>query len=270
MPIEYARALAQIAAKAAGTVPAEPNAGKQARQVIRRVSALGADPAHHRLKRDITGFGEWPDSATQATSKIMGKLTGFLEFERADRKYKPVEERVKHWQEFVVPLSEAEAKTQAARCMDCGIPYCHNGCPVNNQIPDWNDLVYQRRLEDGGRQPALDQQLPRGDGPHLPCPVRSLVHAQHRRQRRSPSRRSSARSPIARGTKAGSCRSRRRRRPARRSPSSAPVLLDLPPPSNSREPGTMSMSMRRTRSRAGCWFTASPTSRWRKGSSRAA
>ena len=73
----------------------------------------------------------------------MGKITGFLEFERVDRTYKAVEERVKHWNEFVVPLSEKETKTQAARCMDCGIPYCHSGCPVNNQIPDWNDLVYR-------------------------------------------------------------------------------------------------------------------------------
>jgi glutamate synthase (NADPH/NADH) small chain len=72
----------------------------------------------------------------------MGKVTGFLEYERADRGYRPVEERITHYHEFVVPLSEAETKTQASRCMDCGIPYCHNGCPVNNQIPDWNDLVY--------------------------------------------------------------------------------------------------------------------------------
>jgi glutamate synthase (NADPH/NADH) small chain len=73
----------------------------------------------------------------------MGKVTGFLEFERAERKYAPVAERIKHWREFVEPLSEADTKIQAARCMDCGIPYCHTGCPVNNQIPDWNDLVYQ-------------------------------------------------------------------------------------------------------------------------------
>lgn len=73
----------------------------------------------------------------------MGKITGFMEFERIDRSYKPVEERVKHWREFVVPLPEGEVRTQASRCMDCGIPYCHNGCPVNNQIPDWNDLVYR-------------------------------------------------------------------------------------------------------------------------------
>ena len=72
----------------------------------------------------------------------MGKPTGFLEIDRADRKYKPVDERVQHWKEFVVPLAESDVREQAARCMDCGIPYCHNGCPVNNQIPDWNDLVY--------------------------------------------------------------------------------------------------------------------------------
>ncbi|MFY0613278.1 MAG: glutamate synthase subunit beta [Hyphomicrobiaceae bacterium] len=72
----------------------------------------------------------------------MGKITGFLELERQDRDYRPVAERVKHWGEFVVPLGDEGTKQQAARCMDCGIPYCHNGCPVNNQIPDWNDLVY--------------------------------------------------------------------------------------------------------------------------------
>jgi glutamate synthase (NADPH) small chain len=73
----------------------------------------------------------------------MGKITGFLEFDRVERAYTPVKERVKTWTEFVVPLTDKDTKVQAARCMDCGIPYCHNGCPVNNQIPDWNDLVYR-------------------------------------------------------------------------------------------------------------------------------
>ena len=77
----------------------------------------------------------------------MGKTTGFMEFDRKDRSYRPVAERVQHWNEFVEPLSEPEVKTQAARCMDCGIPYCHNGCPVNNQIPDWNDLVYRSQWQ---------------------------------------------------------------------------------------------------------------------------
>ena len=73
----------------------------------------------------------------------MGKITGFLEIPRRDRGYQPVDERIRHWDEFVIPLPEEELKQQAARCMDCGIPYCHNGCPINNQIPDWNDLTYR-------------------------------------------------------------------------------------------------------------------------------
>ena len=72
----------------------------------------------------------------------MGKVTGFLEVDRRDRKYKPAADRVRNFEEFVIPLGDAETQNQASRCMDCGIPFCHNGCPVNNQIPDWNDLVY--------------------------------------------------------------------------------------------------------------------------------
>ena len=73
----------------------------------------------------------------------MGKPTGFLEIERKDRSYTAPEERLKHWNEFIVPLSKDEIRAQAARCMACGIPFCHNGCPVNNIIPDWNHLVYE-------------------------------------------------------------------------------------------------------------------------------
>ncbi len=73
----------------------------------------------------------------------MGKPTGFIEYPQRDRDYQPVETRVRSWKEFLVPLPEAELRIQAARCMDCGIPFCHQGCPVNNQIPDWNDLVYR-------------------------------------------------------------------------------------------------------------------------------
>ncbi len=73
----------------------------------------------------------------------MGKATGFLEIERKDRTYEAPEARVQNFREFIIPLSEDMLRNQAARCMDCGVPYCHNGCPVNNQIPDWNDLVYE-------------------------------------------------------------------------------------------------------------------------------
>jgi glutamate synthase (NADPH/NADH) small chain len=73
----------------------------------------------------------------------MGKVTGFLEFERLEEGYEPVEQRVKNYKEFVIGLNKDQAKVQAARCMDCGTPFCNSGCPVNNVIPDFNDLVYQ-------------------------------------------------------------------------------------------------------------------------------
>jgi len=81
----------------------------------------------------------------------MGKPTGFLEYERLDRSYAPAADRVQHYNEFVIPLDENDVSQQGARCMDCGIPFCHQGCPVNNIIPDWNDLVYQ-----GNWQRALE------------------------------------------------------------------------------------------------------------------
>jgi glutamate synthase (NADPH) small chain len=74
----------------------------------------------------------------------MGKITGFMEFDRVEEGYKPVPERVKHYKEFVIGLDDGQAKVQAARCMDCGTPFCNSGCPVNNIIPDFNDLVYQQ------------------------------------------------------------------------------------------------------------------------------
>lgn len=74
----------------------------------------------------------------------MGKVTGFLEFPRQEEAYLPAVERVKNYKEFVLHLTDEQAKVQGARCMDCGIPFCNNGCPVNNIIPDFNDLVYQQ------------------------------------------------------------------------------------------------------------------------------
>ena len=77
----------------------------------------------------------------------MGKVTGFLDFPRLAEGYVTPAERVKNYKEFIMHLSDEEAKTQGARCMDCGIPFCNNGCPVNNIIPDWNDLVYKQDWE---------------------------------------------------------------------------------------------------------------------------
>jgi glutamate synthase (NADPH/NADH) small chain len=73
----------------------------------------------------------------------MGKVTGFLEYERLEEGYEPVPQRVKNWKEFVIGLNDEQSKTQAARCMDCGTPFCNSGCPVNNIIPDFNDLVFR-------------------------------------------------------------------------------------------------------------------------------
>src|SRR6201993_4471122 len=100
----------------------------------------------------------------------MGKVTGFLEYERSDRDYEPVEERIKHWSEFVLPLPEADNRTQAARCMDCGIPYCHSGCPVNNQIPDWNDLVYRGNWREAARNLHSTNNFPEVTGRVCPAP----------------------------------------------------------------------------------------------------
>jgi glutamate synthase (NADPH/NADH) small chain len=100
----------------------------------------------------------------------MGKVTGFLEFERNDRDYLPVEERVKNWREFVVPLPEKETREQAARCMNCGVPYCHTGCPVNNQIPDWNDLVYSGNWEEAARNLHSTNNFPEVTGRVCPAP----------------------------------------------------------------------------------------------------
>ena len=109
----------------------------------------------------------------------MGKITGFLEIERHDRKYAPVAERVKHYREFVIPLSEKDTRDQAARCMNCGIPYCHGtgsvqpgtpGCPVNNQIPDFNDLVYQGNWEEASRNLHSTNNFPEFTGRICPAP----------------------------------------------------------------------------------------------------
>jgi glutamate synthase (NADPH/NADH) small chain len=100
----------------------------------------------------------------------MGKITGFMEFGRQERGYRAVEERLKHWREFVIPLSDEDTRVQAARCMDCGIPYCHNGCPVNNQIPDWNDLVYREQWQGAARNLHSTNNFPEITGRVCPAP----------------------------------------------------------------------------------------------------
>jgi glutamate synthase (NADPH/NADH) small chain len=100
----------------------------------------------------------------------MGKVTGFLEIERSDRGYAPAGDRVRHYREFAIPLSEEANRDQAARCMDCGIPYCHTGCPVNNQIPDWNDLVYRGEWQRALRNLLSTNNFPEFTGRICPAP----------------------------------------------------------------------------------------------------
>ena len=108
----------------------------------------------------------------------MGKVTGFLEIDRADRRYAPASDRIRHYREFVLPLSEEATRDQAARCMNCGIPYCHTGCPVNNQIPDWNDLVYRGDWEEASRNLHSTNNFPGIHRPRLPGALRSVLHAE--------------------------------------------------------------------------------------------
>jgi glutamate synthase (NADPH) small chain len=100
----------------------------------------------------------------------MGKVTGFLEIDRQERKYAPAADRVRHYNEFIIPLSDEGTRNQAARCMDCGIPYCQSGCPVNNQIPDWNDLVYNNRWEEASRNLHSTNNFPEFTGRICPAP----------------------------------------------------------------------------------------------------
>ncbi|MBN9564380.1 MAG: glutamate synthase subunit beta [Alphaproteobacteria bacterium] len=100
----------------------------------------------------------------------MGKPTGFLEIDRRDRGYEKPEARRKSWKEFLKPLSEPELANQAARCMDCGVPFCHTGCPVNNMIPDWNNLVYRHQWEAALRTLHSTNNFPEFTGRICPAP----------------------------------------------------------------------------------------------------
>ena len=114
----------------------------------------------------------------------MGKPTGFLEYQRRDRSYDAGRRALKHWREFTRPLPEDELRRQGGRCMDCGTPYCHTACPVNNLIPDWNDQIYR-----GNPRAALatlhrTNNFPGFHRPHLSRAVRGGVHAEPDRSSR--------------------------------------------------------------------------------------
>jgi glutamate synthase (NADPH/NADH) small chain len=100
----------------------------------------------------------------------MGKITGFLEFRRDKQPYRPVAERLRDWRQVMLPWPEAALRTQAARCMDCGIPFCHQGCPLGNLIPDWNDLVYRNDWREAIDRLHATNNFPEFTGTLCPAP----------------------------------------------------------------------------------------------------
>ena len=100
----------------------------------------------------------------------MGKVTGFLEFDRQEQKYQLAADRVRHFREFTLPLDDHDLKKQAARCMDCGIPFCHSGCPPGNIIPEFNDAVREEKWEDAYQILSATNNFPEFTGRICPAP----------------------------------------------------------------------------------------------------
>jgi glutamate synthase (NADPH/NADH) small chain len=100
----------------------------------------------------------------------MGDIRGFLKYKRAKQPYRPVAERVRDWRQVMLPIPEEELHKQGARCMDCGIPFCHQGCPLGNLIPDWNDLVYRNRWREAIERLHATNNFPDFTGTLCPAP----------------------------------------------------------------------------------------------------
>ena len=163
----------------------------------------------------------------------MADPKGFLTTGREVAKTRPVDERVKDWNEVYVPGSLLPIiSKQAGRCMDCGIPFCHNGCPLGNLIPEWNDYAYREDWTAASRAAARHEQLPGVHRPPVPRPVRVGVRARHQPARRHHQERRGLDHRQGVGQRATSPRSRPSASPARPSPSSAPARRVSPPPSS--------------------------------------
>ena len=199
----------------------------------------------------------------------MGKITGFMEFERVEEGYKPVPERLKHYKEFVIGLSPEQAKTQSARCMDCGTPFCNSGCPVNNIIPDFNDLVFNNDWQNALTVLHSTNNFPEFTGRICPAPceaactlnvnddavgIKSIEHA-----------------IIDRGWAEGWVKPMpASKKTGKKSRSSAPAQRAWRLPSNSRVPVMRSPCLKRTTVSAVCCVTAFPISKWKSRTSIAA
>ncbi len=100
----------------------------------------------------------------------MGKVKGFKEFVRIDEKYLPIRNRLRNYNEFTIDVNKSELENQSARCMDCGVPFCHSGCPLGNMIPDFNDLVYNKKWEDALEVLHSTNNFPEFTGRLCPAP----------------------------------------------------------------------------------------------------
>jgi ferredoxin len=198
---------------------------------------------------------------------LMGKVTGFLEFARVDETYEAVEARKKHYREFIPRLTNEQAGVQGARCMDCGIPFCMTGCPVNNIIPDFNDLVFRQDWKSAIETLHSTNNFPGVHRADLPGALRGILRAAHqqRRRRHQVDRARDHRSCV--GGRLGRAQALPRTSRGRRWRSSVPARRAWPAHSSSRAPATRSCSSRRTTASADCCAMAFRISSWRNGSS---
>ena len=175
----------------------------------------------------------------------MGKVTGFLEIDRQVHKYQPASDRIRHFREFTLPMSDKEVEKQAARCMDCGIPFCHGptGCPIHNQIPDWNDLVYNGDWDNAIRNLHSTNNFPEFTGRICPAPCEEACTLNLEDIPVAIKTVEQAIADKAYETRPYPAAIRRRRRPASASPSSAPARPAWRRPSSSAAPATTCMSM---------------------------
>ena len=141
-----------------------PHEYKRVLGIPRVESGLCANPALHPRRQ-------------QPWRCTMGKVTGFLEIEREQPTRRNPGERVKDWFEIYEPFGEEKQREQGARCMDCGVPFCHTGCPVTNLIPDWNDLVYHGRWQNAIRRLHATNNFPEFTGRICPAALRGVVCA---------------------------------------------------------------------------------------------
>ena len=208
---------------------------------------LGSGRGRRTRRRRPAGLDRRRAGVRRERGAPMGELGGFLKIERHGRRLPRPDGARRRLQGVPRPPPDEELAAQGARCMECGVPFCHNGCPLGNLIPDWNDLVYRDRWHDAIRQLHATNNFPEFTGRLCPAPCEAAACWRSARATRSRSSRSRTRSSTARGRRAGSSPPAARVRPASRSPSSAPGPRAWPPRSSCAGPAMPSCSSSATR-----------------------